>query len=646
MQDKNRIFNKALKLQLSGKDREAQKLYLKLVKQNINKDKLFFLLGTSYLQTKEYDKAINYLDDSIKLNPNFQDAFNNRGIALTKKERYQESIKDYDVAIRLKKDFFDAYLNKGISLRNVDQKKLAIECFEICIKLNPKDSKIYNNLGNVYKDLKIYEKAVECYTRAIELDENYAEARYSRGTLFQHYNRLDLAIEDYEKAIKLKDDFDFIYGDLMFSKMSICDWNNYDFLKKKIEEGITQNKNMIRPFSVLSLTDDQIKHKITSKNFSTILFHNLPDRLEMNKTNNKKIKVGYFSGDFRNHAGLHLILDVFKNHDNSKFEIYGFSHGPKKDKWTDEVQKYFHKFFDVYNLNEKEIAILSRKNNIDIAVDLRGYTKNSITRTYYYGAAPIQINYLGYPGTMGNKYYNYIIADKIVLPIEESKNFSEEILYLPNCYQPNQAKVKLSNKSFSKKDFGLPENDFIFGCLNATYKINPLIFNCWMKILGKCKNSILWLLKENDKSAENLIKEAKKSGIDEGRIIFAERTSIEIHLKRFKFIDLFLDTYPYGAHTTASEAIRMGIPVLTMIGKSFASRVASSILINVGLERLITKKIDEYITIAAEIALDKNKLLKLKAHLANSSNTDNLFNSKKFTKDLENIFLNLINNKI
>ncbi len=645
MQDKSRIFNKALKLQLSGKAREAQKLYLKLVKQNKNNDKLFFLLGTSYLQTDEYDKAINYLDVSIKINPNFQDAFNNRGIALTKKKRYQESIKDYDAAINLKKDFFDAYLNKGISLRNIDQKKFAIECFEVCIKLNPGNSKIYNNLGNVYKDLKKYSKAVECFNKAIKLNENYAEAYYSRGTLFQHYNHINLAVNDYEKVVKLKKNFDFIYGDLLHAKMHICDWNNYDSLKKKIETEININKKIIRPFGILSLTDDQHKHKIVSENFSKYLFHNLPDRTKINLSNNSKIKIGYFSGDFRKHAVLGLILDVFKNHDHSKFQIYGFYHGEKEDEYTAKAKKYFHKFFNVFNYTEEQIAELSRKEKVDIAIDLCGYTKHAIHKTYYYQAAPIQINYLGYPGTMGNKFYDYIITDKNILPPEEFKNFSEKIIYLPHCYQANQYKVKISDKNFSKKDFDLPEHHIIFGCLNSNYKINPKIFDCWMNILIKCQKSILWILKEDEQSSVNLVKEAKKRGIDKHRLIFANKTSSEVHLKRLKFIDLYLDTFPYGAHTTASEAIRMGIPVLTIMGKSFASRVASSILINVGLSELITNNSLEYTNTAIDLAMSKNKIKNLKNHLKNQKNLDNLFNSKRFTKDLENIFLKLVKNR-
>ena len=642
MQDKNRIFNKALKLQLSGKAREAQKLYLKLVKQNVNNDKLLFLLGTSYLQIDEYDKAIDYLDDSIKINPNFQDAFNNRGIAFTKKKRYQESIKDYDAAINLKKDFFDAYLNKGISLRNIDQKKFAIECFEECIKLNPGNSKIYNNLGNVYKDLKKYTKAVECFNKAIQLNENYAEAYYSRGNLFQHYNHINLAVDDYEKVIKLEKNFEFLYGDLLHAKMHICDWNNYDTLKKKIETEITKNKKITRPFGILSLTDDQNQHRLVSENYSKYLFKYLAKRPKINWTNNKKIKIGYFSGDFRNHPTLHLILDIIKKHDNSKFQIFGFYHGPKEDEYTREIKKYFYQFFNVSDLTSENIANLSRENNIDIAIDLSGYIKHAIHETYYYRAAPIQINYLGYPGTMGNELHDYIIADKNIIPDKEFKNFSEKVIYLPNCYQPNQHKVKISKKHFTKKDFNLPEGYTILGCLSSNYKINPSIFNCWMDILNKCKKSILWVLKESEIMEANLLKEAHKRGIDKNRILFAKKTSGDIHLKRLKFIDLYLDTFPYGAHTTASEAIRMGVPLLTIMGKSFASRVASSILINVGLDELVTKSFAEYTETAIDLVNNKNKIDDLKNHLKNSKNVNRLFDSEKFTKDLENIFLNLV----
>ena len=642
MQDKTKIFNTALQLQIKGKFKEAQKFYLELIRKNIYSDKLFFFTGTSFLQTNEYDKAIKFLNKSIELNPNISEAYNNKGIALTKIQKFEESVENYNKAIDIKKDFFDAYLNKGISLRNIKNYKESIDCFKTCIKLKPNDPKIYNNLGNSYREIKNYELAIKFYGKALQLDKNFAEAYLNRGLILVSYKHYKLAIDDFENTMKINNNFDYIIGDLLSAKMHICDWNNYFKLKKKIENGIKYKKRVIRPFPLLYLNDDQNLHKIATEIYAKDFWSNIVNSSKIFHKKNNKIRIGYFSADFRNHATMHLMLDIFKNHDTSKFEIYGFNHGPKKDKWTDEIKKYFHKFYDVYEKSDEDIANLSRENKIDIAVNLCGYTNYSIPKTYIERAAPIQINYLVYAGTMGNKCFDYIIADKNIIPPSEFKNFSEKVLYLPNCYQANQSKIEISNKNFVKTDFKLPNESFVFGCLNRNYKINPIIFDSWMKILIGCKNSVLWLLKGNEQSAENLIKEASKRGVDKNRIIFAEQTSLDIHLKRMQFIDLFLDTHPYGAHTTASEVIRMGVPIITIMGNSFASRVATSILKNIGLEKLVTKNIEEYTNTSIDFGLNKNKILDIKNYLSNPSNTEVLYNSKKFTKDLENIFQNLM----
>ena len=493
--------------------------------------------------------------------------------------------------------------------------------------------------------MKNFNIAVECYSKALQLNKNFGEAYGNRGRILHKFDHHKLALDDFEKAYKNDNNLDYIVGDLFFSKMNFCNWENFYKFKEQIENGINNKKKIIGPFPMLSLNDYQNQHKIVAEQHAKeqisqiSQISNFP---RMFHKKNDKIRIGYFSPDFKNHPVMHLILDVLKNHDKSKFDIYGFYHGPKEDKWTDNVKEYFHKFYNVYKKSEEEIANLSRENKIDIAVDLCGYTKYSITKTYIKGAAPIQINYLGYPGTMGNKYHNYIIADKNIIPQSELKNFSEKVLYLPNCYQANQSKIEISNKNFVKTDFKLPNESFVFGCLNRNYKINPIIFDSWMKILIGCKNSVLWLLKGNEQSAENLIKEASKRGVDKNRIIFAEQTSLDIHLKRMQFIDLFLDTHPYGAHTTASEVIRMGVPIITIMGNSFASRVATSILKNVGLENLVTKNIEEYTNTSIDFGLNKNKILEIKNYLSNPSNTQILYNSKKFTKDLENIFQNLV----
>ena len=641
MQDNKEIFNKALQLQIKGKFDEAQKIYLKLISENISSDKLFFFTGTSFLQTNDYDKAIKFLDKSIKLNPNIPEAYNNKGIALTKIEKHSESVENYDKAISSKKDYVDAYLNKGISLRIIKKYKEAINCFETCIKLKPEEPKIYNNLGNVYGEIKNFNIAVEYYSKALQLNKNFGEAYGNRGRILNRFDHHKLALDDFEKAYKNDNNLDYIVGDLFFLKMNFCDWENFYKFKEQIENGINNKKKITGP-SIIFLNDDQNQHKIMAEQHAKDQISQISNFTRMFHKKNDKIRIGYFSPDFRDHPVMHLILDVLKNHDKSKFDIYGFYHGPKEDKWTDNVKEYFHKFYNVYKKSEEEIATLSRENKIDIAVDLCGYTKFSIPKTYIKGAAPIQINYLGYPGTMGNKYHNYIIADKNVLPPRELKNFSEKVLYLPNCYQANQSKIKISKKNFNKKDFKLPNESFVFACLNSNYKINPIIFDSWMKILIKCKNSVLWLLKGSEQSAVNLIKEASKRGVNKDRIIFAEKTSLDVHLKRMQFIDLFLDTHPYGAHTTASEVIRMGVPIITIMGNSFASRVATSILKNVGLENLVTKNIEEYTNTSIDFGLNKKKILDIKNYLSDPSNTEILYNSKKFTKDLENIFQNLM----
>ena len=391
----------------------------------------------------------------------------------------------------------------------------------------------------------------------------------------------------------------------------------------------------------MSLIDDPGQQKIITELY---LKNNrfIPSKQIIKLTNNKII-IGYFSAEFHNHAVMHLMLDVFKNHNKSEFKVYGFSIGPTKDEWTEKVKGYFDEFIDVSDMSDTEIKSLSEKLKLDIAINLTGHTFNARNSIFFKQMAPKQVNYLGYPGTMGSKFYDYIIADKIVIPEENRKYFSEDVIYLPNCYQANQEKIEISSKNSNKKDFGLPKDKFIFGCFNNSYKITPLIFKSWMNILKRCENSILWLLQDNKLAKLNLWEEAKKLGINKNRILFAERLPVKEHLKRVKFIDLFLDTFPYNAHTTASEAIRAGVPILTLKGKSFPSRVASSILTNVGLENLIVSNLEDYETKAISLAKNYKEIESLKKHLAQEKNLIKLFNSKIFTKDLEKIYKKIIN---
>ncbi len=642
MESEELLFNQAKKLHISGKIRDAQLVYLQLLKNNSKNSNLLYLIGTTYVQTKNYKKGKEFLNRSIKINNNFPESYNSRGIIFAEEGEYLRAIEDYDKAIFLKPNYFDANLNKAVALKNLSKFDAAIKQLEVCIKLNPNDHKIYNNLGNLFINLKKYNDAKKYYNESIRLNQNFAEAYSNRGELLQlYFNDFENAIKDYNNAIKINENLSYIRGKRLHAKMILHDWKNYDQEIKIIRNDIKNQKKTIHPFIHLSLIDNPEQQKIITELFfqDNYLISAKP---KVKSKSNQRI-IGYFSGEFHNHPVMHLMLDVFKNHNKSKFKIYGFSIGPTKDKLTEKVKDYFDKFIDVSNMSDVQICSLSKKLKLDIAINLTGHTKNSRNNIFFHRVAPKQVNYLGYPGTMGSKCFDYIIADEIVIPKENKKYFSEKVMYLPNCYQPNQKKIKISKKNLSKKDFGLPQGKFIFACFNNDYKITPLIFKSWMNILKKCESSILWLLQDKKLGRQNLWAEAKREGINVERIIFAERLPLTEHLKRLELIDLFLDTFPYNAHTTASESIRAGVPILTLKGKSFPSRVASSILINVGLEKLITDNLQDYENTAISLARNDKEIKSLKKHLGQEKNLSKLFDSKTFTKDLENIYKEITN---
>ena len=645
MNSKEEIFNKAKKFHMSGNIIGASKLYLKLIE--VDKDNFLFqnLLGTALLQLKKYDEAIKHLDISIKLNPNYAESFGNKGIAHAEKQQYQEAINNYDKAINLKKNFYSAYLNKGIALKNTQKYKDAIRYFEFCLKINPRDPKIFNNLGNLFIKQKKFHEALKAFDKAISFENKFAEAYCNRAETNEKLGNYKQAILDYDEALKINNNLDYVRGKILHAKMRINEWENFDAQVEILKKEIKNDKKIISPFPLLSLIDDPELHKLVAEQHSHNIFKNLynKNKVKVKVKVKDKIKISYFSAEFHQHPVLQLMMDVYKNHNKDRFEVYGFSHDPVgENNYRNEAKGYFNKFIDITKMKDDDVVKLCREMEIDIAINLTGHTANSRDNIFYHHVAPIQINYLGYPGTLGSKIYDYIIADKIILPKKFKKNYSEEVLYLPGCYQPNQTKLEISKKNFRKKDFNLPKDSFVFGCFNNSYKITPNIFNCWMRILKKSENSVLWLLASSNIGRDNLKKESMKNGVDPKRIIFADRVSVEEHLKRIGLIDLFLDTYPYNAHTTAREAIKMSVPILTLIGESFASRVASSLLKNVGLEELIVNNIHDYARVAIKIANDKKKLRTLKNHLSKSDNTKKLFNNEKFTKDLEKIYENIL----
>ena len=361
---------------------------------------------------------------------------------------------------------------------------------------------------------------------------------------------------------------------------------------------------------------------------------------------NKLLRIGYFSADFQNHATMYLISEIFERYNRKKFKVYVYSFGQSLD--SDEIRHKLKNsvdvFRDVIDLDEKNIALLSRQDKIDIAVDLKGYTRNSRPKIFAFRAAPIQINFLGYPGTIGAKFMDYIIADTVVIPKNKRNSYSEKKIYLPYTYWPTSYLPSVVLKNFTKKEMKLPDKGFIFCCFNNSYKISISEFNIWMRLLKKVKGSVLWLMGSNSVAENNLCKEAKKHGIKSNRLVFANQLPYFDHLARCKLGDLFLDTFNYNAHTSAIDSIWAELPILTKVGKSFSSRICGSILNSLGFNELITYSEKEYLDLIIDLAANSEKLNKLKIKLSKNKNSEPLFNTKLYTKNIESSYSKIYEN--
>ena len=387
----------------------------------------------------------------------------------------------------------------------------------------------------------------------------------------------------------------------------------------------------------MALVDDPRAQKIATQNYANLNFLKDTSSLPVKPySNHKKIRVGYFSADYHNHPTMHLMAELFELHDRKKFEIFAFSFGPnQQDKWRQRASLSFDKFIDVRLKSDSEISALSKELEIDIAVNLGGYTHSTRTGVFANFAAPIQVNFLVYPGTMGSNYFDYIVADHTLITPENKDQFSEKIVYMPDSYQSNISEREVSNKTILRSELELPDIGFVFSCFNNIHKITPTTFESWMRILKSVDQSVLWLYANSESVISNISETASRFGVNNNRIIFASHAPVEEHLNRIGKADLFLDTLPYNAHTTASDALRMGIPVITLIGNSFASRVAASLLNAVNMPELITSTREQYESLAIELALNSEKLGSIKNKLAQNLPSSALFDCQTFTNNLE-----------
>ncbi len=602
----------------------------------------WFNKGVTLHELKRYDKAIDNFDKVLSLKPDYHKAWNSIGVTFHKLKRYEEAATCYDKAVSLKPDYLECFSNKGDLLNELKRYDEAIAYYDKAISLNSDYYGAWIKKGLTLYQLKRFDEAITHYDMALNLKPDYAEGWSFKGNALNKLKRYDEAINHYDKALSLNPDIDWVCGDLVHGKMKICSWSGLVDSLENISKKMMANENVIKPFWLMALNDDALLHRKSSEIFAKSQHpSNLALVATLDRIKNEKIKVGYFSADFKNHPVAHLIAELIEIHDKSRFEIYAISLKGAADEMRERLHKAFDQFIEVCNKSDKEIAQLSRNLHMDIAVDLSGFTGGSRTGIFSYRAAPIQVNYLGYPGTMGVDYIDYIVADKTLIPLESQSCYSEKVVYLPDSYQVNDRKRLISDRQFTRQELDLPEDGFIFCCFNNNFKILPATFASWMRILNAVEGSTLWLFQDNPWVVDNLKSEALKHGIAANRLIFAEHMPPSEHLARHHQADLFLDTAPYNAHTTASDALWTGLPVLTLMGRSFASRVAASLLNAIGLPELITNTQEEYEELAIELAMNPKKLEIIKLKLANNRLTAPLFDTPLFTKNLESAYIKM-----
>ena len=622
---------------------EAKRIYeLVLQKEPFNIQALD-LLGVISLESKEYIRAIELMKRVLEINPNSSFALNNIGVAYLHLKDYAYAINFFSKVIEIDPDYVEALLNLGTCYQQTNNLDAAIKYFDLSIIKNPSFYESYFNKANALVQLKEYFLSLEYFDKTLQLNPNHIDAIINKGISFQELGRFDEAQNCFETAYSLNPNYNFLLGTLLNSRARQCDWANLDSNIEKLGKSITNHQPVAIPFSYLSLIDNPELHRLSAKIYSEYKYPIINAKYDRPLTveENVKIKIGYYSADFYNHATGYLIAELFEKHDKNNFEFFAFSYGDPPDDIYHKRIKSALNFYDVSNINDTDVAKLSHNLGIDIAVDLKGYTDRQRVGIFAHRCAPIQINYLGYPGTMGSEYYDYIIADKVTIPVNSQKFYSEKIIYLPICYQVNDSTREISTVRITKEMAGLPKDVFIFCCFNNNYKILPDIFNIWMQILLETNDSVLWLLKDNETASDNLKREAEIRGVNPNRLIFAERAPLNEHLARHDLADLFIDTSPYNAHTTASDALWSGLPVLTCPGTSFASRVSASLLNDLNLHELIAVDFIDYKNKALDLAFNPEKVKNLKSKLNNEKMNTSLFKGEVFAKYIESAYLEI-----
>ncbi len=598
--------------------------------------------GNVFSECKQYDQAMAGYDRALALKPDLADAWLGRGNVFLRLGRRDEALAAYDRALAIEPGLAQAWLGRGGVFFELGQYDDAVIAYDRALSFDPDLCKAWLGRGSVFFVLRRYQDALAAYDRALSLDPGLAETWHSRGNLLAELKQFDDAFAAYDRALALNPTLDYAASLRLYAKLQLCDWTNLEADIARVLSMTRARETLSVPFTFFAIPSSPADQLQCTKEFvrSKPAF---PPIWRSNIYSHDRIRVAYLSADFREHAVAHLTAGLFEHHDKSRFEITALSFASEEDSATrDRIKRAFEHFIDVDEHSDQDVATLIRRNEIDIVVDLMGYTAQSRAGVLARRAAPIQVNYIGYSGTTGADYMDYILADSTIIPADHREYYTEKVVWLPDSYLVNDSRRAIADRTPTRRECGLPEDGFVYCCFNNSYKIAPEIFQLWMRLLTARDDSVLWLSEANPTAQANLRREAERCGVPAQRLIFASRTAdVADHLARHRHADLFLDTLPYDAHTTTCDALWAGVPVLTCLGATFVGRVAASLLKAVGLDELITHSLHDYEALARKLAADETYLRAVKDALSRNRTVYPLFNTARSARHIEAAYVTM-----
>jgi predicted O-linked N-acetylglucosamine transferase (SPINDLY family) len=600
--------------------------------------------GHAFLQLGRYQEAQNEYERALALKPASALAGAGLGNTLAALNRYDEALAAFERALASDAGCVEAWVGRGSTLCLRKDHAGALRSYEKALAIRPDLPEALFGRCEALYGLRDYDRSGEACAKALAVDLGSGQAAnsgalwYDRGLILLRLDRIAEAAESFQQAIAIDPDTPLALGQLVTARLRLCDWRDLGENFERLLAGVRAGKYVSEPFTLLTTSADNADQfrcaEIHAGRHVTVA---APGHWRRNETDQKRLRIAYVSADFREHPVAYLMAGLFERHDRSRFETFAVSFYPDgSSEMQNRLRRAFDQFLDVSAISDQDVVRLLGEKEIDIAVDLMGYTEHARPNIFAFRAAPIQASYLGFPGTMGGRFMDYIIADPIVLPFDEQTCWTEKIVHLPHCYMVNDSTRTISPQARSREQEGLPENGFVFCCFNQAYKLLPATFDIWMRLLAKVQGSVLWVSRLNERAAGNLRKEADVRGIDPARLVFAPRLASQAdHLARQTLADLFLDTVPYNAHSTAADALWAGLPVLTCTGKTFAGRAAASLLHAVGLPDLVTASLHEYEALALRLATDPGQLQALRSKLASNRLIQPLFDTDRFRRNIE-----------